>query len=157
MARKEFNIGTSAKDATGTDLRTTGGYLNDNFSELYNHANRMYDINAFVVSDTADFYAHESQILCHQLADKTVLLVLYCSDKVTETERALTAHATLKVFELTTKTLLKTIDLFYPGLVADLTQPADEPMTAPRMYVSGTTLRTFFGVECALFNRIIYI
>lgn len=153
MAKKIFNIGTVAKDGTGTDLRTTGGYLNDNFTELYNHANRMYDINAFVVSDTDDLCAHESQILCHRLTDKTVLLVLYCSDKVTETERALTAHCTLKIFELTTKTLLKTIDLFYPGLVAGLTQPADEPQTAPRMYVSGTTLRCFIGVETALYNR----
>jgi len=153
VARKVFNIGTVAKDGTGTDLRTTGGYLNDNFTELYNHANRMYDINAFVVSDTDDLYTHESQILCHRLTDKTVLLVLYCSDKVTGTERALTAHCTLKIFELTTKTLLKTIDLFYPGLVAGLTQPADEPQTAPRMYVSGTTLRCFIGVETALYNR----
>lgn len=153
MSQRLIGIGTVPRDNTGTDLRSAGGYINDNFRELYTQANRMLDLTAFAVSDTDDKYAHESQILIHQLTDKTVLLVLYCSDKVTETERALTAHCYLKVFELTTKALLKTIDLFYPGLEADLTQPADEPMTAPRMYVSGTTLRTFIGVESALYGR----
>lgn len=153
MARRTFSIGTTAKDNTGTDLRTTGTDLNYNFSELYTQANRMLDLTAFTVSDTDDKYAHESQILIHQLGDKTVLLVMYTSDKVSETERELTAHALLKVYELTTKTHLKTLDMFAPGMEAGVTMEADETITAPRMYITGDTLMCFCGNESTLYHR----
>jgi len=153
MGRIVFNIGASANDNTGTPLRDTGDFLNRMSYDVYRDISRFYDLNAFTVSDYDDLYAHESQILCKRLTDRTVMFVLYTSDKVTKAERALTAHCILKVFELTTMSLLKTIDLFYCGLVAGLTQPADEPQTAPRMYISGTTLRCFVGVESALYNR----
>lgn len=153
MTKRIINIGTSVGDGTGTGLRTAGSYINDNFTEVYNQINRLLDLNAITISDTDDLYAHESQILCHRLTDKTVLIFLYTSNKVTSAERALSAHCYLKVFELTTMTLLKKIDLYYSGLVADLTQPANEPMTAPRMYITGTTLRTFIGVKSALYGR----
>lgn len=153
MARRTFSIGTTAKDKTGTDLRTAGTDLNFNFTELYTQASRMLDLTAFVVSDTDDKYAHESQILIHQLGDKTVLLVMYTSDKVSETERELTAHALLKVYELTTKTHLKTLDMFAPGMEAGLTMEADETITAPRMYITGDTLMCFCGNESTLYHR----
>lgn len=153
MAQKIIKLGTTAKDGTGTDLREGGGYINDNFKELYAQANRMLDLTAFVVSDTDDKYAHESQILIHQLGDKTVLLVMYTSDKVTSNERLLTAHALLKVYELTTKTHLKTLDMFAPGMEAGVTMEADESITAPRMYITGDTLMCFCGNESTLYHR----
>lgn len=35
MAQQVINIGTTPNDGTGTNLRTAGGYINDNFVELY--------------------------------------------------------------------------------------------------------------------------
>lgn len=155
MARQAIALGTTAKDGTGTDIRAGGDIINDNFIEVYNQANRMLDINSFVVSDTDDLYAHESQILIHKLGNKTVLLVMYCQDKASANERELTAKSVLRVYELTTHTLLKSLDIFYPGLVADITQPAAEPMTAPRMYITGDTLMCFVGVASGLYHRTI--
>lgn len=36
MAKQTINIGSSANDGTGDDLRTGGQKINDNFDELYN-------------------------------------------------------------------------------------------------------------------------
>jgi hypothetical protein len=36
MAKQTINLGAVANDGTGTNLRTAGGYINDNFLELYN-------------------------------------------------------------------------------------------------------------------------
>lgn len=157
MSRKLINIGTEANDGTGTPLRTSFSNLNDMSAELYETKQLMHDLAALTVSDTDDLYAHESQILIQQLGNKTVLLVIYTSDKVSSVERELTAHAMLKVYELTTKTHLKTIDLFTPGLVAGLTMEADETITAPRMYVTGDTLMCFCGNESKLYHRTIDI
>lgn len=35
MAQQTINIGTVGDDGTGDDLRTAGGKINDNFTELY--------------------------------------------------------------------------------------------------------------------------
>ena len=36
MAKLNINIGSTANDGTGDDLRTAGDKINDNFTELYN-------------------------------------------------------------------------------------------------------------------------
>jgi len=36
MAKQNINIGSTANDGTGDDLRTAGDKINDNFTELYN-------------------------------------------------------------------------------------------------------------------------
>ena len=36
MAKQNINIGSTANDGTGDDLRTAGDKMNDNFTELYN-------------------------------------------------------------------------------------------------------------------------
>lgn len=131
------------------------GKFNRNNTLLSQQTNRLIDLTSFTVSDVDDLYAHESQILIHRLANKTVLLVMYTSDKVTGAERALTAHALLKVYELTTKTLLKTLDMFAPGMEAGVTMEADESITAPRMYITGNTLMCFCGNESTLYHRTI--
>lgn len=153
MSRRDIGIGTVANDGTGDALRIILQNINTMTSELYDVRNRYIDLNSFVVSDTADLYAHESQILIHQLGDKTILLVIYNSDKESETERELSAHALLKVYELTTKTLLKTLDMFAPGMEAGETMEADESITSPRMYITGDTLMCFCGNESTLYHR----
>jgi hypothetical protein len=35
MAKQTLNIGTSANDGTGTNLRSGGTIINDNFNEIY--------------------------------------------------------------------------------------------------------------------------
>lgn len=139
--------------STDTYWGVEAGKLNGNFALLKQQAYRMLDLTSFTLSDTDDLYAHESQILIHRLGDKTVLLVMYTSNKVTQSERALTAHALLKIYELTTKTHLKTLDMFSPGMTAGLTMEADEAITAPRMYITGDTLMCFCGNESTLYHR----
>ena len=36
MVKQNINIGSTANDGTGDDLRTAGDKINDNFTELYN-------------------------------------------------------------------------------------------------------------------------
>ena len=36
MAKQNINIGSTANDGTGDDLRSAGDKINDNFTELYN-------------------------------------------------------------------------------------------------------------------------
>ncbi len=79
-------------------------------------------------------------------------MCFYCSDKATETERAVTQHVFLKIYDLHSKLLLKKFDLWYVGLVADLTIPS-ESVTAARGYITGNTLRCFAGYETALYTR----
>ncbi len=133
MSKRNINIGTSAMDGTGDPLRTSLDNIDKMMSEIYTTRQLVHDLSALTVSDTDDLYAHESQILIHQLADKTVLLVIYTSDKVTSVERSLSAHAILKVYELTTKAHLKTIAMYTPGRTAGIKMEADETITAHRM------------------------
>lgn len=152
MSRMVINVGSAANDGTGDPLRTILQNINSMTSELYNTRQRQIDLNAVVLSESDDLYAHESQILTHIASDKTLLLCIYASDKVTETERTTSAKALLKIFNLQTKALLQTFELFYVGLVAGETIPS-EAMTAPRMYITGDTLRCFAGYKTALYTR----
>lgn len=140
---------------TNTFWGVEANKLNRNIALLKNQADRLIDLSAFTISDYDDLYAHESQILIHRLGNRTVLLVMYTSDKITSSERAMSAHALLKVYELTTKTHLKTLDMFAPGMTAGLTMAADESITAPRMYITGDTLMCFCGNESTLYHRTI--
>ena len=36
MAKQSINIGSSANDGTGTNLRAGGDLINDNFTEIFN-------------------------------------------------------------------------------------------------------------------------
>jgi len=157
MSRQSIFLGTVANDGTGTDLRTGGDYINDNFAELYSLRDTIYDLNTFVISDENDFYAHESQILIERIDDKALLLVMYRSDKVSEDEAELTGHILLKVYELTTKTFLKSLDLFYPGLTAGVTMSVDSKVWLGRMYVSGTSLICYANNGHTLYTRTIDI
>jgi len=154
MSQKTINIGTAVGDTSATDLRTGGDNINKNFSELYLQRGRTLDLNSFVVSDTADLYAHNSQILINRLTDKTVLIVMYLSDKSSRAEWQTTQKAVLKVYELTTKTLLKSFDIFYRGLSAGLTMP-NELFDAPRMYISGTNLMCVCCMPSGIYLRTI--
>ena len=57
MARQYINIGSSANDGTGDDLRTGADKINDNFIELYNQdstgiVNKTALQNALTSSDS---------------------------------------------------------------------------------------------------------
>ncbi|HNX01756.1 MAG TPA: hypothetical protein PKK33_10345, partial [Candidatus Cloacimonadota bacterium] len=153
MSRQSIYLGTTAGDKTGTNLKVGGKMINDMTRELYDLRAKTVDLTAFVVNDEEDLYAHESQIVITRVGSKTLLLVMYMRNQTLTTEWELSGHAILKVFELTTKKLLKTFDLFYPGLSADLTMPADEIINVPRMYVTGATLKCFCPNESTLYER----
>lgn len=44
MAKQVINLGTTPNDGTGTDIRTGGDMINDNFTELYGFTD--YAVNA---------------------------------------------------------------------------------------------------------------
>lgn len=157
MSKITLNIGTVSNDGTGTPLREAGDSINKMTTELYEFRNKMHDLSSFVINDEDDLYAHESQILIQRIESKALLLVIYKCDKVDESEQALTGHIVLKVFELTTKTHLKTLDLFSLGLVAGITIPDTSYLWLGRMYVSGTTLKIFANNANTVFTRSIDI
>lgn len=102
------------------------------------------------MNDDTDLYAHESHLL---IKDDRIFL-MYMSNKETSTERQTTAKAILKVFNLNTLVRLKTFELFYPGLEAGVTLPADVPINVPRMYFYGDdTLRCFCPNSNSLYTR----
>lgn len=153
MSRITINRGVAANDGTGDSLRNILGQINSMTSEIYDLKNKIIDLSSLVVNDEDDLYAHESQLVITRIQSKTLMLVIYINNKTDELEWLTSAHATLKVFELTTHTLLKTFDLFYPGIVAGVTMPADEEINAPRIYVTGTTLKCFCCNTSALYMR----
>lgn len=102
------------------------------------------------MNDDTDLYAHESHLL---IKDDRIFL-MYMSNKETSTEWQTTAKAILKVFNLNTLVRLKTFELFYPGLEAGVTLPADVPINVPRMYFYGdSTLRCFCPNSATLYTR----
>lgn len=157
MSRQIIQLGTTDNDNLGTPLKTGGGYINDMTLELYDLRSRIYDLNATIISDIDCLYAHESQILITTIENKALLLIAYSGDKSSAIESQLTAHHYLKVFELTTRKHLQTFDLFYAGLVAGVTMPADVTTTSIRMYVTGTTLVLYAGNDNTLYKRTIDI
>lgn len=153
MSRQTIYLGITPGDKTGTPLKSGGDMINDMTQELYHLKNKIIDLSSFVVNEEDDLYAHESQLVITRIQSKTLMLVIYINNKTDELEWLTSAHATLRVFELTTKKLLQTFDLFYPGLEAGVTMPADEEINAPRIYVTGTTLKCFCASKTALFTR----
>lgn len=127
--------------------------INANNAELYELRNKIIDLSSFVVSDDDDLYAHEGQTVITKIGNKVFLLVIYMSNKESALEWQTTAHALLKVYELTTKTFIAKFDLFYPGLVAGVTMAADEEINCPRMYITGTTLRCYCPNTSTLYTR----
>ncbi len=69
MSKVNISVGTVANDGTGDPLRTILQNINIMNSELYDARQRFIDLNAIVLSESDDLYAHESQILIHILAD----------------------------------------------------------------------------------------
>lgn len=131
--------------------------LNANNAELYELRNKVIDLSSFVVSDIDCLYAHESQLLVTTIENKALLLIAYSGDKSSANESQLTAHHYLKVYELTTRKHLQTFDLFYAGIIAGETMPADVRTTSIRMYVTGTTLVMYAGNDTTLYKRTIDI
>ena len=131
--------------------------LNTNFNEILPFRDSFYDINAFIVNDDDDQYAHEAQILIERIGGKSLMLVIYRADKSSETESDLTAHIYLRAFDLGRKTLLVTLDLFYPGLEAGVTMSADSRVWLGRMYISGTNLICYANNGHTLYTRTIDI
>ena len=157
MSKRTIGIGTTANDGTGDPLRTILQDINAMNTELYELRNKVIDLSSFTISDDDDLYAHESQTIITKINNKVFLLVIYMSNKVSHLEWQTTAHAILKVYELTTKTFIAKFDLFYPGLIAGVTMPVDEEINVPRMYVTGTTLRCYCPNTSTLFTRDINI
>lgn len=153
MSRQAIYLGTTTGDKTGTPLKSGGDMINDMTQELYNLKNKIIDLSSLVVNDEDDLYAHESQLVITRIQSKTLMLVIYINNKTDELEWLTSAHATLKVFELTTKKLLQSFDLFYPGLEAGVTMPADREINAARIYVTGTILKCFCCNTSALYTR----
>lgn len=113
-----------------------------------------YDTLSTTVSDEDDLYAHESQILIKRVGGVDYLFMLYMSNKLSPLEWQTTAHALLKIFNLSTLTHIRTIDLFYPGLTAGVTMPADKEINVPRMYLYGdNSLRCFCPNTDTLYTR----
>lgn len=131
--------------------------LNTNFNEILPFRDSFYDINAFIVNDDDDQYAHEAQILIERIGGKSLMLVIYRADKSSETESDLTGHIYLRAFDLGRKTLLVTLDLFYPGLEAGVTVSADSRVWLGRMYISGTNLICYANNGHTLYTRTIDI
>lgn len=157
MSRKIISTGITDNDGMGLNLKSSMRYINDMSLELYDSRNSVLDKLAFIVSDIDCLYAHESQILITTIENKALLLVVYSGDKSSANESQLTSHHYLKVFELITKKHLQTFDLFYAGLVAGVTIPADVTTTSIRMYVTGTTLILYAGNDNTLYKRTIDI
>lgn len=157
MARQIISIGASANDHTGSTIRAGGDMINDMTAELYALRDTIYDLNAFNINEDDDQYAHESQLLIERIGSKSLMLVIYRADKSDEDELALTGHIYLKVFDLGTKTLLKTMDLFYPNLTAGVTMSADSKVWLGRMYISGTNLILYANNGHTLYTRTIDI
>lgn len=112
------------------------------------------DSTKATLSEADDLYAHESQILIKQIGGVDYLFMLYMSNKATTTEWQTTARAKLRIFNLSTLTHIRTIDLFYPGLEAGVTIPADDEVNVPRMYFYGAdTLRCFCPNTSTLYTR----
>jgi hypothetical protein len=153
MSKININIGTNPNDGTGDPLRTAYQSLNTMMTEIYLQKNREYDLNAKVINEFDDMYAHESQILIKRVDNTVFLFLMYCQDKTTELEWNLTAKAVLKVYELTTLTHLRTFETFYPGLTAGITMPAGEEICCPRGYFVGTTIRMFCCNTGTLYQR----
>lgn len=157
MSRIEIYRGIKENDGLGRPLRDLLGEVNSMTLELYDLRNSILDKTAFIISDPYCLYAHESQVVITTVENKALLLIAYASDKVTATEGQLTEHKVLNVYELTTKKFIQTFDLFYAGLTAGVTMPADIPATAIRMYVTGTTLVLYAGNNNTLYKRTIDI
>lgn len=113
-----------------------------------------YDTLSTRLSDEDDLYAHESQILIKNIGGVDYLFMIYMSNKETLLEWQLTGHALLKIFNLSTLSYIRTFDLFYAGLEAGVTMPADKVINVPRMYFYGeNTLRCFCPNTSTLFTR----
>ena len=153
MSRQAIYLGAAANDGSGTDLRTLLGQINDMTTEIYELRGKILDLSAVTLNDADDLYAHESNIVITKVGNNIFLLLLYMSNKVVSTEWQTTAKAVLKVFNLATMAYITKFDLFYPGLSAGVTMDADKEINAPRMYVTGTTLKCFCPNTATLYTR----
>lgn len=149
MSKKTINLGTVANDKTGTTLRTGGGYINDNFTELWRLKNTIFDTTAKVISDEDDQYAHESHMTILRGTTKTFLLFIYQSNK-TGGEADENGISRLKVYDLTTQNHLISYDVFENGVGIF---PATGYRIAPKVQVIGTTIRCFVGTDTGLYAR----
>lgn len=57
MAKQTIGIGASANDGTGDTLRTAGGKINGNFTELYNASDALYAVPAFITPTLTNSWA----------------------------------------------------------------------------------------------------
>ena len=55
MAKQTIDLGTTANDHTGTDLRAAGDMINDNFDELYGYQD---------IGEIRGYYTNNSRIKC---------------------------------------------------------------------------------------------
>lgn len=137
-----------------------GGYLDETELGVFAAAWKSfyysiveYEPTYTLLSDTDDLYAHESQILIKQIGGVDYLFLLYMSNKISGEEWDVRARAKLKVYNLSTMALVKTEDLFYPGLAAGVTM-SNEHVNVPRMYLYGTDyLRCFVASKYTLYTR----
>jgi len=149
MSQRTINIGTVANDGTGNSIRTGGQYINENFAEVYKAYNSFIDVNAMVLSDDDDIYAHEGHLQIIRGTSKTFLIFIYQSNKV-GTESQAGGKSRMKIYGYPTMTLLRSIDIFEAGVGIINAAPY---MLAPRVFRVGDVLRCTLGSQDGLYAR----
>lgn len=69
MARQTINTGSSGNDGTGDDLRTAGGKINDNFSELYTDVSALQVVTGGAANNLGVSFDSNSLIFEGSTAD----------------------------------------------------------------------------------------
>jgi len=157
----EIHVGKvgTAYTTAGISMAYIGAALTQDDITILNNAWNIFfngvnlSTNAVLVSDVDDMYAHESQSLIKSIGGIDYLFMLYLSNKVEHPEWSLSARCRLKVFNLATMALVKTIDVMYPGLNAGILMPANSPTVVHRGYFLGNYLRCHCNNYTAVYQR----
>lgn len=149
MSRKIIDIGAADNDNTGTKIRVGGGYINDNFAEVYRAYNSFIDVNAKILSDDDDIYAHEGHLQIIRGTSRTFLIFIYQSNKV-GSEMSAGGISVMKIYDYPSMTWRRSIDIFAAGI--GIINPAPY-MLAPRVYRVGSVLRCTLGSQDGLYAR----
>ena len=137
-----INNGTYDNDPSAEAIRVSFEKTKDNFSEIesewiYRVGERI-SAHSVVVSDDADLYAHDSQVLAVNYSTKELVLIAYQCDKVTKNEYQTTQHYRLIIYNAQTRTIEDSIEVAKGNTEYNGITLADAGIGKPRMFDLGT-------------------